>query len=207
MAKASGYKGMEALPSSGRALVEAARRVLLKKGYVGLTLDAIEAEARLNRSLVAYYFGSKEGLVEAVVDSLFPASEASLAETLEHVPSGEERVRALVDLQRRVSADDDVNRVFYELLPHILRDKKLRGRFARAYRASRKLDAGCIESAAQRPDRARAERLATLTVAVLEGLAMQREIDPKGLDHDGAFEEWGEMLIGYLQHKGVPGGD
>jgi AcrR family transcriptional regulator len=181
-------------------LVEAARRILLSKGYEKMTLDAIEAESGLNKSLVAYYFGGKAGLIEALVEGLFPDLEKS-GDSLEALAPGEERVMALLELQRRISADDD-NQVWYELLPHVVREKKLRTRFAAAYRAHRRMDASCIASGVAGMDPAQAERLAVLSVAVLEGLAVQRQLDPKGVDYDVAFSEWEAMVIAHLRQIG-----
>jgi AcrR family transcriptional regulator len=186
------------LPQTAQALVDAARKIVLAKGYSSLTLDAVEAEAGLNKSLVRYYFGGKAGLVDALVDGLFPG-HVDFDEALARASTGEEKVRALLALQRGVATDDDVNRLFYELLPHVLRDPRLRRRFAGAYRESRLMDRSCVEAAAPDIDAAQAERLATLTVAMLEGLAMQRVIDPKGLDFDGAYEDWERMLTAYLR--------
>ena len=59
-------------PTSATALriLDAAKRILSERGYSKLTLQAIEEESGEYRALVAYYFGSKQGLVEAIIDSL-----------------------------------------------------------------------------------------------------------------------------------------
>jgi len=190
-------KPVVSLPQTAQRLVDAARDVVLTKGYAGLTLDAVQAGAGLNKSLVRYYFGSKAGLIEALIDTLFPA-HADLDDALARASSGEEKVRTLLAMQRNVAADDDVNRLFFELFPHVLRDRRLRLRFVDAYRESRLMDKGCMEEAAPAIDPPQAERLAALTVAMLEGLAVQRVIDPKGLDFAGAYEDWERMLTAYL---------
>jgi AcrR family transcriptional regulator len=185
------------LPHTAQRLVDAARKVVLAKGYAGLTLDAVEAEAGLNKALVRYYFGGKAGLVEALVDSLFPV-RGDLDKALACATRGEDRVGALLRLQRAVATDDDINRLFWELLPHVLRNEGLLRRFAEAYRESRLMDRACVQAAAPDIDAAHAERVAALTVAMLEGLAIQRVIDPGGLDFEGAYEDWERMLVAYL---------
>ena len=55
-------------------LLEAAKRVLLKHGYVGLSTRAVAAEAGTQMSQIRYHFESKEGMVLA----LFAYMNASL---------------------------------------------------------------------------------------------------------------------------------
>jgi AcrR family transcriptional regulator len=193
----SDQKAPSPLPKTAQRLVDAARKVVLARGYAGLTLDAVEAEAGLNKSLVRYYFGDKAGLVAALVDSLFPR-QADLAEETARAGAGGDQLRALLHLQRGVATDDDVNRLFWELLPHVLRDRELLRRFAAAYRESRLMDGSCVQAAGPDIDGAQAERLAALTVAVLEGLSIQRVIDPGGLDFEGAYADWESMLLAFL---------
>ena len=56
-------------------ILEAAKRILSEQGYSKLTLQAIEEESGEYRALVAYYFGSKQGLVEALIDSLMESED------------------------------------------------------------------------------------------------------------------------------------
>ncbi len=51
-----------------RAVLEAARRMFLERGYAGTTVGAIAAEARVSVETVYKAFGNKAGLVKAVVD-------------------------------------------------------------------------------------------------------------------------------------------
>ena len=121
------------------------RRILSERGYSKLTLQAIEEESGEYRALVAYYFGSKQGLVEAIIDSLMEAEDEALRERLEEIEEPDERVRALIDEQRQISADWRGFRAFYELLPNIMRDERLREDLAADYAKSqgaRPADAG-----------------------------------------------------------------
>jgi AcrR family transcriptional regulator len=47
-------------------ILEAARRVLLEKGYAGLTTRGVAATAQVPMSQIQYHFGSKEGMVLAL---------------------------------------------------------------------------------------------------------------------------------------------
>jgi AcrR family transcriptional regulator len=49
-------------------LLEAAKTVLLAEGYAGLSTRAIAASAEMRMSQIRYHFGSKEGLVLALLE-------------------------------------------------------------------------------------------------------------------------------------------
>ena len=151
---------------------------------------------------MAYYFGNKRGLVQAVVDSLMEEGDADLQAALETIPDPEARVAALLDAQRGISADWQGFRAFYELLPHIMHDDVMRGRLAEAYRSSRELDRRCLEGAASDLDKADLDQLAALSVAVVEGLAVQYAADREGFDHEATFRLWQGMVRERLTARG-----
>ena len=125
-------RDIAASPTAVRIL-EAAKKILSERGYTKLTLQAVEEESGEYRALVAYYFGSKQGLVDAIIDSLMDAEDEALRERLEGIEEPEERVHTLIDEQRQISADWRGFRAFYELLPHIMRDDRLREDLAADY--------------------------------------------------------------------------
>lgn len=49
-------------------LLDAAQRVFAERGFAGARVDAIASRAGVNKQLIAYYFGSKQGLYDAVTD-------------------------------------------------------------------------------------------------------------------------------------------
>jgi len=188
----------QGLPPTARRILDAAQTILSERGYTELTMSALERESGANRALVAYYFGSKAGLIEALIESLFKNPAVGLIEEIRNETDGVERTARFLDWQRRVSANDAVNRMLYELLPHALRDPAVRARFADEYREYRTVDAGCISSAPAAVSDDEAEALAAVSIAVVEGLGMQRALDPEGFDHDGAWRAWRRVIGSYL---------
>ena len=198
-------RDIAASPTAVRIL-EAAKKILSERGYAKLTLQAVEEESGEYRALVAYYFGSKQGLVDAIIDSLMDAEDEALREHLEGIEEPEERVRTLIDEQRQISADWRGFRAFYELLPHIMRDDRLREDLAADYAKSRELDRQTL--AAGRPGGGSAgaggedlDKLAALSVAIVEGLAVQYAADQEHFDHDGTYRLWEDMVLAYLREK------
>lgn len=54
--------------ASRRALMDAGAALFARHGFAGTTLDMIAARAPANKALVAYHFGSKDGLYQAILD-------------------------------------------------------------------------------------------------------------------------------------------
>jgi AcrR family transcriptional regulator len=190
-------KDVATAPTALRIL-DAAKRILSEKGYAKLTLQAIEEESGEYRALVAYYFGNKQGLVDALIDSLMDAEDEVLRERLDEIEEPGERVRTLIDEQRQISADWRGFRAFYELLPHIMRDERLREDLATDYAKSRELDRQTLAAGRAGAGGNDLDRLAALSVAIVEGLAVQYAADQENFDHEGTYRLWEDMVLAYL---------
>jgi len=186
------------LSPTARRILRAAQDILAERGYAELTMTAISQVTGLNRALVSYHFGGKAGLVAALVDTVFQDPEVGLVEEIRATREGADRVEAFLDWQRRVSARDRTNRMLYELLPHALRDPEVRARFAEEYRVYREVDAGCLEAAPRKLGEAELEALAAVSIAVVEGLGIQRALDPDGFGHERAWRMWRAVVASFL---------
>lgn len=193
------------LPPTAAKLLAAARRILVRKGYAALTMQAIEQEAGTNRALVHYYFGSKAGLLEALVESLFEDPAFGYSDAVTSVPAGPERARALLEWLGRITADKQSGRLLYELLPHVLRSSALRGRVAELYAEYRRFDGECLASGVPAPAEL-VQDLGALSVAVVEGLGIQFAVDPGAFQRDRAYALWQEVITHYLA-SGAPARD
>ena len=187
----------EFAPTADR-IIKAARRILVKKGYESLTMQEIENESGVNRALVHYYFGSKAGLLEALIETLFEDPAFGYSNDVVRAPEGEPRRKALLAWLGRVVRNQRSGRLQYELLPHYLRSKRLRTHVAGLYRAYRDFDGSCLAAGVQGVDRRDQVRLGGLMVAVVEGLGLQYAVDPRGFDEEDAYALWEEMVAAYL---------
>ena len=190
-----------ATSATAMRILDAAKRILSEKGYSKLTLQAIEEESGEYRALVAYYFGSKQGLVEALIDSLMESEDEALRERLDEIEEPGERVLALIDEQRHISADWQGFRAFYELLPNIMRDERLRADLAADYAKSRELDRQTLSAGRSGAQGGELDKLAALSVAIVEGLAVQYATDQENFDHEGTYRLWEAMVLAYLREK------
>jgi AcrR family transcriptional regulator len=189
------------LAPTAQRILKAARRILIKKGYGALTMQQIEKESGTNRALVHYYFGSKAGLVDALVESLFEDPAFGYSDAVMRAPEGEQRRGALLAWLLRIVHDQHSARLLYELLPHFLRSAKLRAHVAELYAAYREFDGRCLASGVPSVGERDRQRLGALSVAVVEGLGVQLAVDSQDFDAEGPYAMWEEMVTAYLEQS------
>jgi AcrR family transcriptional regulator len=195
------------LSAPALSILAAAQRVLVAKGLSGLTLRAIAAESGENSAMVQYYFGNKEGLVKAMIDSVFRDDQRDAAAAMSTVGS-EDRLRRFVDGLRTIGSSRSF-RVFFDVLPYALRNAGLRGRMARAYDSYRQIKRDWLRGNDE-PSPGEQEVLlgvAELMTAVVDGLAIQEAIDDDFDTHRAyaALEFMLQRSLPELLQAGLPG--
>jgi AcrR family transcriptional regulator len=188
-------------------ILHAAQRVLVEKGFSGLTLRAIAAESGENSAMVQYYFGNKEGLVKAMIDSVFRDDQRDAADAMSAV-SSDDRLPRFVDGLRTISLSRSF-RVFFDILPYALRNEGLRSRMARAYDSYRQIKRDWLrgEDEPAPPEQEALVGVAELMTAVVDGLAIQEAIDDD-FDMRRAYAVLEFMLqrsLPELLESGLPG--
>ncbi len=182
------------LSPTARRLVAAARRLLAREGFAALTVEGVAAEAGAYRDSVRYYFGSKAAFIATVVDSLaHDQSAAAFAET-QKLPAGAPRVHTLVASDRQLVDDRAGFRDFFAILPHVIVDEELRIRVASLYDWYRDLYVAAIGEAASEERRELLRSVASLMVAVTDGLAVQKLLDPSSVELEPLFALWERIL-------------
>jgi TetR/AcrR family transcriptional repressor of bet genes len=163
-------------PSGARErLLEAGLEVLKADGYAGLTIAKAAARAGENKALIAYHFGSKQGLVAAVArtvrDEITTAvlAEVEGARTVEEIARRTER-----GLWGVIERDERLARVYFDLVAVAVVDPEARKVMAEMREAWLRITAELLAAADDAPPRARIDAAATHVVAGLEGLALER---------------------------------
>ena len=95
-------------------ILDAARRVFIRRGTAGARMQEIAAEAGVNQALLHYYFGTKDRLAERV----FIESAGRLVAALTHVPEPGASLEQL--LQHFVSGYIDAVRTMPFIPPYLL---------------------------------------------------------------------------------------
>ena len=170
---------LSALPETAQKLLRAAKDIIASEGFGALTLNSVSAASGENKAMISYYFGNKAGLVAAALDSVIHDEYIASQDRMKDVDP-KRRTQRLVEEMRRMDAAVEEFRVFFELLPHVLRDEALRQRIAALYTWywRVKLEWLGITSPSSALEDPELLGLAQLLSAVIDGLAIQAAIDP-----------------------------
>jgi AcrR family transcriptional regulator len=188
-----------ALPETAVRVLAAAQRVVAERGLQALTLNAVAGESGENKAMTAYYFGNKAGLVAALVDAILRDECLSAASRMRDAAE-KERLSQLVRELRGMSAMVADSRVFFDILPHAIRNEDLRARLAALYRwyIELKLDWLGLDRADE-VRRRQLRGLAQVMSALIDGLAIQTLIGGDEFAPEPAFE-----IVERLFEKAVP---
>jgi len=167
------------------ALLEAARRLILEKGFAATTARDLVSASGTNLGSIGYHFGSREALLNQAMGELFDEWTELLAGAAFSQADAPplERVRALwkttlATLEER----RELIRAFIEALAHAERSPEFREQMRDHYRRTQRTVARFVE-AALGPDAAAKGAdpmlVALFLIAVVDGLAVQFRIAPE----------------------------
>jgi AcrR family transcriptional regulator len=168
-------------------LIDAAARLFADHGMDAVSVDAVADAAGRTSGAVYDHFGSKQGLLLALLDSW---KDSALTVLAAEVAVSDSPTDQLVAVWESVAAGPGDDRGGMPLLEHELwlraaRDpgvaEVLRARSGEARRFTARQLAAWSASAGARPV-ARADDLAVLVKALLTGLAMQQRLEPDSVD-------------------------
>ena len=180
-------------------ILQAAKRLLVTHGFEAITLEAIAAEAGVNKAATRYYFGNKAGLMCAIVDEIVLDGCAALASDVSGRLSEVERLDSFIANTHRMAADVELCSSYFDILPHALRDRHLRQRLVYLYDLwyDWNVEWLGLDGSDPRLD-AELRALGQFTAAIADGIAIQAEIHGKGYDPAPALAFLREFLTGVL---------
>jgi AcrR family transcriptional regulator len=184
-------------PPTAQRVLAGAMRVVVTKGFGKLTLASISAASGENVAAVKYYFGNKAGLVSVLIDAVVYAELVLLT----HPPRKVSEASGLGRLAQEtliLSTPNKPLKILFELLPHALRDKRLRLQLRGYYETFYELHLGQL-GAGEGADpelRARMSGLAMLLAAVSDGLTIQALVGPPDFVVDEALRAL-DVLLAY----------
>ena len=176
-------------------IVNVARQLLIERGFDALTIENVALEANVAPATVRRLFASKAGLLHAVWDRLQIEPWEALVERVRHVEPLDERLHAYISGLGDLIADPLVAVGLVELAAHGFRDPVMREKLADDYDMAR---TSTLEVTGLPPAEAahaeRLETLASLIIAVIDGLSLQVAVDPDGVDRDAVFGLLADMV-------------
>ena len=162
-------------PSTGarERILEAALEVMKAEGYAGTTIAKVAARAGESKALVAYHYGSKQGLVAAVARSV--AEEITEA-VLSRLGQGDDVKSVIANAAAGVEAildeDERVARVYFDLAAVSVVEPEVRQTIAAINEGWRGVLIGRLTEVGM--SAAKARRLTVMVIAGLQGLALER---------------------------------
>lgn len=182
-------------------IVEAACRVIHRKGIQGASLAEIEQEAGVSRGVLTYHFPSKEDIILAVFDATIARIKAGAEADLGMAESGWGRLERGIDfLLRRKPANDEFDSLGYTFLAQMSHREDFRARLAAQYAEIRGMIAEDLAERAKQAGRTADEvkALAAIVHGAFSGLIMQINVEPGALDRDTVHRVLKAMIAGYL---------
>lgn len=167
---------------SERRLLDATAHLVAEQGVSAATFEAIGRSAGYSRGLATQKFGSKDGLIEALIADLHERQNALLDGHHIAELGGLEAVLAYVDLYLRHLGDGEATRAYFMLLASAVADaSQLRTAFAHSHelvkaRLAALVERGQAEGSIRREVDPQAAAL--MVGSLLLGLSVQWLVDP-----------------------------
>ena len=173
------------------ALLAAAKRLLRERDYGNITARDLVAASGTQLGSIGYHFGSKDALLNEAIGQALEEWTEAIARATRADPDATpvDRMKAT---WRAVLDDFDEVRpyflAFIEALPRSARSPELAARLATHYERQRERVAGMLSGELD----ARARSIATLLIAVTDGLLLQSFVD---LDNRPSARELAGVLL------------
>jgi AcrR family transcriptional regulator len=183
-------------------IVDAAARVMARNGYGGTTMKDIAAEAGITAGLIHYYFDSKEDLLLAVTAALCEQMRSDAEQAFAASGDAPPIARAWAALQATKDhlARPDQQRLFVETVTLALSEPRMREQMAKLYESLLDSSTAMVEELSRQvptPPPVPARDLAAVFVAAIDGMALQKLLDPSR-DEDALYRAFGFLVMGCL---------
>jgi AcrR family transcriptional regulator len=162
-------------------LIDAATKVVARRGFHAATVDEIASEAGFSVGALYSNFAGKDDLFMAVFDGHLRWYEERLAAAAETSDPG----RAFTEWMDSLTEDREQLLIFIEFWAYAVRKPKLRRTFAARLAEIRTAMAEAIEQRAEATGNELAlpaETLALVLLAVGRGLGLEKLVDPDAVD-------------------------
>ena len=199
MAQPATSRKREQSQESRKRLIDAATGLFAERGYRDASVQAIGEAAGISRGSIFWHFGSKEGLLWAVVQRAFTRWETDALVPDVGDARGVEAIRRALRSHRRFLAEDaGTLRLLFVLMFEALGPRpELADEFARLHRDLRTLATPWVRAAVQRGefrDDVDPETVVALITGALGGIVYQYLLDPDGLDLDRCYADLERVL-------------
>jgi AcrR family transcriptional regulator len=164
-------------PSTGarERILEAAIEVLKSDGYAGLTIGKVAEQAGESKPLVAYHYGSKQGLVQAAGRSIAEMITNEVLDAVDGATTVEAVVRGVdAGVERVLDEDERVARLYFDLAAVSVVEPEVRGTIAEVNEQWREVLVRLLTEASDGLSPARARVLTVMVISAMQGMTLER---------------------------------
>lgn len=180
------------LTPAGARVLDAAVALARDEGLRAVTAESLARVSGEPSSSVLYYFGDKRGIVAAVVAASDYRFGQAVAKAARRVVPQRPAPAALAAVVKRVFEQPGWMRLFFEVLPVVLRDDDLRAREMTFLERIRFGPTALLRRDGIEEDES--SLLALLSQSLVFGLAIQQLVDRRGTPVSAAIETWRALL-------------
>lgn len=164
------------------ALLNAAKTLLRQSGRANITARDLVAASGTNLGSIAYHFGSKDALLEEACKVVFEEWAETVARATSADPDAPPVRRLATSLEMTLDEFDTMRPYFLGFIEIVVRSQgspEVREQLVAHYRKQRATVAGIVtESLSEAIGTQDAAHLASLLMAISDGLMLQSLIDP-----------------------------
>jgi AcrR family transcriptional regulator len=164
-------------PSTGarERILAGAYEVLKQDGYAGLTTAKVAAAAGQNKGLIAYHFGSKQGLVAAVARQVSATLVDEVLTEVGDPASATQLVRGLTaGVWRVMDRDPGLQRVYFDLASQSVVEPPVKEIMAEMKASFRAILGELLGRIDDGPKGREVDAAAVFLIAGIEGLSLER---------------------------------
>lgn len=169
--------------------------MLAAKGWSATTVSAVAEAAGVSRGAAQHHFPAREDLITAVLDAMFQQMTAEAASALDGLPSGAERIEAVVDRAVAIYTGKQFKAAL-QVWAAAASDEALRAVVlpleAKLARAAHKLTVRGLDPEGTRGTEA--HRLAQLTLDLARGLGLADTLSDDSARRSQVTAAWVEQL-------------
>jgi AcrR family transcriptional regulator len=164
-------------PSTGarERILDAAIEVLKSDGYAGLTMAKVAARAGESKPLVAYHYGSKQGLVQAAGRSIAEMITDEVLAAIDGANTIEAVIRGVdIGVEQVLDDDERVARLYFDLAAVSVVEPEIRRTIAEVNEQWREVLVRQLTEASDGLRPAKARVLTVMVIAGMQGMTLER---------------------------------
>jgi AcrR family transcriptional regulator len=184
-------------------IADAALPVFARSGYERATVDEIVREAGYSKGAFYVHFESKEDLFWAMLEERILRQQESFRQALDDTRSAEANIQALLTTIFTIFRKDAMwSALFIEFVAHAARNEKVRERLASMYQNWRGFTVETLKQGRElgqiRKD-LDVDFIATVLIALIEGMIMQARLAPAVVRPEDAVEPLSRLIADWLK--------